>query len=204
MLEWIVSLLLLGALVAYIVMDYHSRRYERDALRALRVENQHLQRYVDEHVSKQKADTTFTATLEKVGIDSIEDSLHGMISRAQSEILIVTPWIKEAAWQRIKGRVSKFCKDGGALKVYIRGIDEDFSASRSDRSVVDEIRRFGGVVTCVPDLHAKLYVIDRHEALITSANLTRSGLDFGYEAGVWTCNPALVQEACRFVETLAG
>jgi phosphatidylserine/phosphatidylglycerophosphate/cardiolipin synthase-like enzyme len=204
MLEWIVSLLLLGALVAYVVMDYHSRRYERDALRALRVENKHLQRYVDEYLFKQKADTTFTATLEKAGIDSIENSLHGMISRAQSEILIVTPWIKEAAWQRIKGRVTKFCKDGGALKVYIRGIDEDFSSSRCDLSAIEEIRHYGGVVTCVPQLHAKIYVIDRREALVTSANLTRSGLDFGYEAGVWTCNPSLVQDVCRFVEMLAG
>jgi len=90
------------------------------------------------------------------------------------------------------------------LRVFIKGTEEDFSSGRSDWSVVKEIRRYGGKVKFVPELHAKVYVVDRREALICSANLPRSGLDFGYEAGIWTCNPSILKEVCGFVERLSG
>jgi phosphatidylserine/phosphatidylglycerophosphate/cardiolipin synthase-like enzyme len=149
-----------------------------------------------------KPDTVFAATFERVGMDSIENTLHAMIGRAEMEIILVSPWIKEGIWDRIRGSVLEFVKDGGELKVFIRGTDEDFSSGRSDWGVVKDIREFGGVVTFVPQLHAKLYVVDCHEALICSANLSRSGLDFSYEAGVWTCNPLIVREVGEFVDRL--
>lgn len=204
MLEWIVAFVFLVCLIVYIALDYTTRGYEKRAIRALRVEKKQLQRYINHHIKKKKPDTAFAATFEAVGMDSIEDYLHRMIGQAEYEIVIVTPWIKEAAWRRIKTRVVKFCENGGELKVFIKGNDQDFRRGTSDLSVVDEISNYGGVVTFVPKLHAKLYVIDRQEALITSANLTRSGFDFGYEAGVWTCNPAIVKDACHFVEKLAS
>jgi len=45
-------------------------------------------------------------------------------------------------------------------------------------------------------------VVDRREALITSANLTRNVLDKSYEAGVWTCDPVIVKDVCGFVNKL--
>jgi len=226
MLGWIVALILLFCLVVCICLYYRTREYDSFNISNLRNENQELrknlrelkgtgeykssrrledlERYIDQHIQRKKADTAFAATFEAVGIDSIEDSLHQMITRAEYEILIVSPWIKEGAWNRIKARIFNFCRNGGEFKVFIKGNDEDFLRGSSDRSVIDEIRSYGGVVTFVPKLHAKLYVIDRREALITSANLTRSGFDFSYEAGVWTCNPAIVKDACHFVEKLAS
>lgn len=204
MLPWIIALALILALVGYILVDYKTKGLERKALRALHAENKQLQRYIDQHIQQKKPDTAFTATFEAAGIDSIESTLHQMISRAQSEIVIVSPWIKEAAWLRIRDRIAKFCRNGGSFKVFIRGSAEDFYSGACDRSVVEEIMRFGGVVTCIPQLHAKVYLIDRHEALISSANFTRSGLDLGYEAGVWSCNPVIVQKVYRFVEKLAS
>ena len=125
-----------------------------------------------------------------------------MIGRAELEIILVSPWIKGRIWERIWGKVLKFVKNGGELKVFIKGTKEDFSSGRSDYSVVKEIRRYGGVVKFVPQLHAKVYVVDRREALICSANLSRSGMDFSYEAGVWTCNPGIVKDVGEFVDRL--
>ena len=104
----------------------------------------------------------------------------------------------------ILSRVIAFVKDGGVLKVFIKGTKEDFSSWRSDWSVINEIKRYGGNVMFVPRLYAKLCVVDRCEALIISANPTRSWLDFGYEAGVWSCNPGILREVCGFVDKLGG
>jgi sugar-specific transcriptional regulator TrmB len=101
-----------------------------------------LERYITQFLNKKKPDTVFAATFEKVGMDSIEDSLHAMINRAEMEIILVTPWIKEGIWNRIKGSVFEFIKNGGELRGFIKGTKEDFSSGRSDYSVVKEIRRY--------------------------------------------------------------
>lgn len=66
--------------------------------------------------------------------------------------------------------------------------------------MVDEILALGGVVRFVPKLHAKLYAVDRCEALIVSANFSKASLDKSYEAGVWSCNPAVIRDVCAFVD----
>ncbi|MEA2032796.1 MAG: phospholipase D-like domain-containing protein [Euryarchaeota archaeon] len=116
-------------------------------------------------------------------MDSIEDSLHAMINKAEFEIVLVTPWIKQGVWNRFRWGIYDFIKNGGKLLVFINGTDEDFSSERSDLSVVNEIRKHGGVVKYVPEFHAKLYVVDCREALICSANFSWHGLDKNYEAG---------------------
>ena len=161
-----------------------------------------LERYVSQFLKEKKPDTVFATTFEKVWMDSIENTLHAMINRAEMEIIFVAPWIKERIWRRVRGKVLKFVKDGGELRVFIKGTKEDFSSRRSDYSVVKDIRKYGGVVKFVPRLHAKVYVVDQREALICSANLSRSGMDFSYEAGVWTCNPGIVKKIGEFVDRL--
>jgi len=226
MLGWVVALILLVCLIASICLYNKAKEYNNLRINFLRRQNQELQtklkelkvtseyksnkkleyleNYINQNIRKKKPDTAFAATFEAVGMDSIEDSLHKMIKRADTEILIVSPWIKEDIWSRIKARIFYFINNGGELKVFMKGEKEDFSREISDRSVVEEIRSSGGEVKFIPKLHAKLYVIDRREALITSANFTRSGLDFSYEAGIWTCNPIIVKDVCAFIDKLSA
>ena len=212
-LGWIIAWILFFCLVAVLFLYYFEWRKKRELQEKIkkvkktreykswkRLED--LERYVTQYLKKQKQDTVFVATLEKAGIDTIEDSLHAMIGRAEVEIVLVAPWIKEGIWTRIRGSVLEFIHEGGDLKVFIKGTDEDFSSGRSDWNVVEEIRGYGGTVKFVRELHAKVYVVDRREALICSANLSRSGLDFSYEAGLWTCNPQIMTDVCRFVRVL--
>jgi len=213
MLGWIVALIVFFCFVVILSLFYFEWRENLRLWKRLkevkttseyktgkRLED--LERYINLFLNKKKRDTVFAATLEKVGVDSIENTLHAMIGRAEMEIILVTPWIKEGIWERIRGKVLSFLENGGELKVFIKGTKEDFSSGRSDYSVVKGIRKFGGVVIFVPQLHAKVYVVDRREALICSANLSRSGMDFSYEAGVWTCNPGIVNEVGEFVDRL--
>lgn len=204
MLGWMIAGVLLVCLIGYAGMDYTSKGAERKALRVLSAENKRLKRYIDEHPHTNDPDTLFAATFEDAGMDSLEDSLHRMISRAQTEIIIVSPWIKERVWERINKRVVKFVNNGGQFTLIVKGAQEDFDRGTTDLCVIEEIRRMGCVVRFVPKLHAKLYVVDRREALITSANLTRGGFDHSYEAGVWTSNPVIVNDVLTFIDNLAG
>jgi phosphatidylserine/phosphatidylglycerophosphate/cardiolipin synthase-like enzyme len=213
MLGWIVALIIFFFLVVVssrFYFEWRDNRGLRKRLKEMKGTDKYklkkraedLERYVTQFLNKKKQDTVFAATFQSVGMDSIEESLHAMIGRAELEIILVTPWIKGRIWERVRGKVLKFVKNGGELKVFIKGDKGDFSSGRSDYNVVRAIRRYGGVVKFVPRLHAKVYVVDQREALICSANLSRSGMDFSYEAGVWTCNPEIVNEVGKFVDRL--
>jgi hypothetical protein len=60
----------------------------------------------------------------------------------------------------------------------------DFAKGASDIDAVCETARLGARVLSLPRLHAKVYVIDRCSALVTSANATHSGMRRNWECGV--------------------
>ncbi|MDW8068273.1 MAG: phospholipase D-like domain-containing protein [Anaerolineae bacterium] len=49
-------------------------------------------------------------------------------------------------------------------------------------------------VTYLPRLHAKVYIADESEAIVTSANLTEHGLLWNYEYGIRITDPACVRQ----------
>ena len=54
----------------------------------------------------------------------------------------------------------------------------------------------------VRQLHAKIYLVDRKEAIIASANLTKSGMEGNYEAGIWLNDPTALKEICAYIDDL--
>jgi phosphatidylserine/phosphatidylglycerophosphate/cardiolipin synthase-like enzyme len=44
----------------------------------------------------------------------------------------------------------------------------------------------GGEIILVKQLHNKLYLVDRKEAIVALANLTRGGIEGNIEAGIWS------------------
>ena len=160
----------------------------------------------DQNIQKERLkyvlDTSFIATFEDVGMDSVESQLNKIFSKADKEIIIVSPWIKWGAWSRIDTKLYNFVNAGGTLKLFTKGGKKDYLGGFSDREVINRIKNIGGEVIFVPKLHAKIVVIDRQEAIITSANFTNGGLDFNYEAGIWTRNPHVVNRICWFIDEL--
>ncbi len=49
-------------------------------------------------------------------------------------------------------------------------------------------------------LHAKIYVADKKRAIITSANLTKSGIDTNYEYGVGITDESVVRQICTHID----
>ncbi|VVB71467.1 PLD-like domain protein [uncultured archaeon] len=160
-------------------------------------------RYLEEQINllPQKTPIQFLVTFSPRGLHSIEDQLIKMLDRAEFEIVIVSPWIKRQMWDRIGQPLKKFSRRGGRLVVIMRGCESDYGIGMSD-DIQMEVKFVAGELLFVRQLHAKIYMIDRKEAIVTSANLTKGGIEDNYEAGVWLKDPGVLDEICAYVEEL--
>ncbi len=59
------------------------------------------------------------------GITTLREALVDMISGAEFEVDLVSPWIKEFAWQAIRDELQSFTDRGGNLRVFTRPSAED-------------------------------------------------------------------------------
>jgi phosphatidylserine/phosphatidylglycerophosphate/cardiolipin synthase-like enzyme len=85
--------------------------------------------------------------------------------------------------------------------VFIRDEESNISSRLGD-DIREEVEVMGGEIILIKQLHAKLYLVDRKEVIVTSANLTRGGFEGNIEAGIWSNNPCLLSEICKFVDNL--
>lgn len=151
--------------------------------------------------SQKNPNVLFLGTCPSLGRHAFEDELRHMLEDALFEIVIVSPWIKRQTWNRIKGPLRKFSRRGGKLRVFMRGSDADYSLGLSD-NLQEEVPELGGEVVMVAKLHAKIYMVDRKEAIVTSANLTKGGTEGNYEGGIWVNDPMVLKEICKFVDDI--
>jgi phosphatidylserine/phosphatidylglycerophosphate/cardiolipin synthase-like enzyme len=172
-------------------------KHTQDYASAMRL--QFLEDFVDR--SQKGTDILFLGTSPSRGGHRFEDRLCHMLQDAQFEIVIVSPWIKKQTWNKIKGPLRKFSRKGGTLRVFMRGIDSDYSLGLSD-NLRENILELGGETILVDLLHAKIYMVDRKEAIITSANLTKGGTESNYEGGIWVNDPIVLRDICEFVEDI--
>ena len=158
---------------------------------------QHLEDFVAR--SQTEPSILFLETTPARGGRRFEEMLCRMLEEARTEIIIMSPWIKRGTWNKFKGPLRKFCRNGGRLSVFMRASDSDYSLGMSD-DLQEEITELGGEVIAVDCLHAKIYLADRREAIITSANLTNGGIENNYEGGIWVSDPTVLADICKFAE----
>lgn len=123
------------------------------------------------------------------------DALGVLASAASRSVLIAAPFIKdgEAAWfcDRLRPDVDVLTLaniDAGAVSAAaldLAALRRLAAATRSSR------------VIALPNLHAKVFVADEAAAIVTSANLTRSGLERNLEYGALFEDPAHVRAVRR-------
>ncbi len=161
---------------------------------------EYLEGFIDS-IARGKPDALFLTTFMPKGRRTFEDKLDQMLESAKFEVVIVSPWIKRPMWDRIRATIERFIREGGSLKVFMRGTISDFSLGLSD-DVEKEIKRLGGEIIFINQLHAKLYLVDRSEAIVASANLTKGGIESNYEAGIWLNDPKIIKDICEFTDDL--
>ena len=118
------------------------------------------------------------------------------LRRDPGELRIVSPFIKRRALQRLLA----FRPDG--VCVVTRFDLEEFAKGVSDVAALRALLECGATIRGLRALHAKLYVFGDTVAVVTSANLTVSGLDRNPEFGMVTEDPAAIRSCLDYFDEL--
>lgn len=129
--------------------------------------------------------------------EEILDRLGVMFSGAERSIRVSSAWVKGEVLRDLLGAV----KEGVELELMLRASSlEDMRIT--DPLVFRAVRERGGRVFLNPRLHAKFVVVDSREALVSSANITHSGLlpEGNLETAVYLKEVRKVRELERVFE----
>jgi hypothetical protein len=134
-------------------------------------------------------------------------TLQRLISLVDKDLLIVSPFIKRSATER----VLKQLDDLGRSRTVRIGLITDLRpestlAGSMDLDAIADIGRSvpGFELTHLPSVHAKVYVADCRMAIITSGNLTEPGLSGNLEYGVVLAEEDIVKEVRSDFESYAS
>lgn len=109
-----------------------------------------------------------------------QDIFYNNIINAKNNITLCSPFIKENIINDIIKLKSKSCN----LSVITSSNIASFVRKASDIEAIENLISLNYKVYNFQNLHAKIYLFDNQKTIITSANLTYSGLNRNYEYGI--------------------
>ncbi|MGI9298171.1 MAG: phospholipase D-like domain-containing protein [Gammaproteobacteria bacterium] len=114
-----------------------------------------------------------------------------LLSVARKNLTIVSPYIRRREAAFVAGNLRK----GADITALTRLEESGLLSGALEIGALDIFGGFstGSRVINLPRLHAKIYVADESRAIITSANLTTSGMEHNYEYGVGVSGRAVVR-----------
>ncbi len=131
-----------------------------------------------------------------------------MIQRAEKEILITSPHIYYTDW--LTAELQPLMSRGIKFRIitwpsYRREVYKSVEEVQEDKKQYFTLKRFlemfpPGSVRLNDNIHAKMLIVDEREVLVTTANLSQTGLYENYEVGVYADNPDLAKRAKEFFE----
>jgi phosphatidylserine/phosphatidylglycerophosphate/cardiolipin synthase-like enzyme len=133
-------------------------------------------------------------------------ALAEVVRSAREELLIAAPFIKECEAKWVCDELAAQASSNGCqLKVLTDIRSESVLGGSLDLEALELFgqRNSRTQVISLPRLHAKVYVADARRALVTSANLTPSGLDFNFEYGVSLDESGVVRQVKGDLEAYA-
>lgn len=115
-----------------------------------------------------------------------KERLGALFRRASERVLISSPFVSRRGVDFLVDHLSTSVQNDGSVQVLanlspqniVQGATEPESLQRLTGAVS------GTIIHHLPGLHAKVYVADTQEAIVTSGNLTAGGLEKNYEYGV--------------------
>lgn len=103
-----------------------------------------------------------------------------LIRNCHKEMTLCAPFIK----YNLVEKIIKNKNEESKLKVITSSNISNFILGSSDLSAIKFLIDSKVAVYNYQNLHAKIYLFDKSKALITSANLTPSGMNYNYEYGI--------------------
>ena len=124
----------------------------------------------------------------------LRPAVEDVFRNVERELVIVSPYIKEAETQWLSERFRGAKREKLKLSVLTDVSADSVLCGALDVSALHGIAGAfpRATVTTLPRLHAKVYIADSRFALVTSANFTRPGMDLNAEYGVGIDNPEMV------------
>lgn len=139
----------------------------------------------------------FIMTHPNKASDTIYGEINTGISNAKSEILISSPWITY-----IVDELSNFKNVNGkkkiTFKIITRLLKEDIEKGITMLDKFRILKEYGAEIRYNNNLHAKIVVLDKSVAIISSANLTNTGLKVNYEAGICLRDKYMANDVANF------
>lgn len=133
----------------------------------------------------------------QVLISPWDSRFYDLVHEAANELMIVSPFIGDQPLRKVVAVLEERALLN-SMRVHILtnlAVNSLLSGSLDAGSLLYVLQSVpDSEVTYLPNLHAKVYIADAKVAIITSGNLTSSGLCNNREYGVWLQDPDLVQQ----------
>lgn len=111
--------------------------------------------------------------------------LHKLLDDTQRWVTLVSPYLAIEKLRDVERKIRSALNRKVAVSLVIRARDKHSSApSAAGLEMLRRLIEQGLKVYEVPDLHAKVYISERH-ALVTSLNLLESSFNNSIEIGMW-------------------
>jgi len=136
---------------------------------------------------------------------SWSDRFDGLLGSASSSLVLCSPYIGCGPCRKIEERASSWPRGFSLLVLTDLSRDNMLSGSTDVVALTSIVDAFPATeVRFLPSLHAKVYVADEKEAVVTSANMTDNGLARNLEYGVHLTDPDVVHRVRRDVLDFAS
>jgi len=123
----------------------------------------------------------------------IYDMFTELVGISKNNIKLCAPFVKQDIISDIYSHKNEKCSLSVVTNINLMS----FLKKSSDVNALNMILKNNDTVYNFQRLHAKFYIFDDTHSIITSANLTSSGLKRNYEYGVFIDDITLVSEICK-------
>jgi hypothetical protein len=113
-----------------------------------------------------------------------------LVSTAKHSIKITSPFVKENICDEILSAKNKKVK----LELITSFKLKNIHCGSLDIGAIEKIINAKGEVRNFSKLHSKIYIFDEEKAVVSSANLTNSGLVGNYEYGIYSNDKSFVSQ----------
>lgn len=129
---------------------------------------------------------------------SWKENLALLLIGAESDVLISSPYVTQRGTEFVVKNASPHLRTVGRITLLTDlsplNVAQGATSPEAIQTLMEAFPK--ATVRHLPRLHAKVYIADLKQAIVTSGNLTAGGLDFNYEYGL-VLDHALIVKAIR-------
>ena len=112
-----------------------------------------------------------------------------LVKSSVNSIKIAAPFIKQNTCEKLLATKPEACR----IELVTSFVVKNIHSGALDLGALERVLNSNGTIRSFPRLHAKIYVFDDKQVVITSGNLTDGGLTTNYEYGLYSSSQPIVE-----------